>query len=772
MIRRETLKKIVRYQSNIGTLTNGFSGFRVDIAVRSAALFAAGMCITTQAFAGPLVIEEVTVTAQKRNESLESVPISVSALGGDMVSNGQIQAVADLEKFVPSASIGRSEGQNRMFLRGVGFTVLALGSDASVAFHSDGVIMSRPSVQLSAFYDIERIEVLRGPQGSLYGRNATAGSVNVITRGPTENFEAHVAVSFGNYEEIVVEGAISGPLGETGILSRLAFKKFDRNEGYGKNIVLDKDMDDADTLSLRWKTLFPISEDAEFLLNVDYHREDDNNYAAYTKEGIAPFGLVGEIFGGSHTGEPFKSAVSTVPINDREFWGVSGTFDWALGDQWSVKSITGYRESDRTNSFDVGGSNGLSAASLVFRTEMQHQFTQELQLSFTSDRLTALFGACWHEESVEGGAFLDLDELCPDCVSLEQGEVDIKALGLFAQLNYSISDNLNLTVGLRYSDEERDTTGHFGQFKAPAPEPVALPLAGQFGPVFCAADRTPFLFFGNFCQLTLPSGAKDDWQALTPEVKLDYTFEDGTMVFASVAKGFKSGLVSIGSANPPVDPEFVKSYEIGLKTRLLDDRMRLDVTGFYYDYTDLQLGVIRGPSVVTENAGEATIKGVEFELHALLTEELTLNASGAWIDAKYDRYSSSDPIHQGSPEVDLSGNQLSNSPKYSFNLGFVYERVLESGAAIELSAQAAWKDEIFFDSFNRDNLKSDPYVLVDTYIAYTTADEHWRIGLYGRNLFDKTVPVTGSIGAGFMGLPVNHRYNDPRTYGIRIKYQY
>jgi iron complex outermembrane recepter protein len=752
-----------------------------------AALLTAAVSLATQSAhaQSSLMLEEVVVTAQKRAQSLEDVPIAVSAVDGGLVDSGIVTMVADLDKLVPAARVTRSEGQNRMFLRGVGFTVLSLGGDGSVAFHTDGVIMSRPSVQLSAFYDVERIEVLRGPQGTLYGRNATAGSVNIITRGPTEEFEARASASYGNYDDYTLEGAISGPLSDR-VQSRLAFKKLTRNEGYGQNIVTGDDIDDADTLSVRWKTLFMPSDTVDVTLSLDYHEEDDNNYAAYTRGGLVPgIELTGVLEGGQHTGTPFRSATASPPVNDREFWGSALTIDWDVADDWTFKSITGYRESERENSFDIGGSNGLVNATNVFRSEDQDQFTQEFQLTYSTDSLTALFGVYYHDETIIGGGFLDIAEYTPTGVFHEEGGVDIEALGIFGQVNFDITDALNLTLGLRYSDEERDTTGHFGRFRTVLPEGAVIgfaaavgipgPVPGEAyaaGPFHCDAERrTDIPEQPTFCNLTQLTGDKDEWDAWTPEAKLAYTFESGTMVYASASRGFKSGLVLVGSDNPPVDPEFLDAYEIGMKTRLWDERVRLDLTGFYYDYEDLQVGVVQGPSVVTENAGEAEVKGIEFELHALLSESLTLNMSGAWVDSEYTEYTTADPELGGAP-ADLSGNQLSNSPEYSFNIGLTYDHQLGNGAAIGARLAAAWKDEIFFDSFNRPELKSDSYTIVDADVSYTTTDEKWLLGLYGRNLGDEDVPVSGSIGSGFFGFPVNQRYTVPRTYGVRVQYTF
>lgn len=701
-------------------------------------------------------LADIVVTATRSAESLSRVPASISAVSEDALGAGGIKDVASLSSAIPNLSVGDQFGVNRIFIRGIGMTSIDLGADGGVAFLQDGAQIARPAAQLSGFYDLERVEVLRGPQGTLYGRGATAGAINLITKRPTAELDGYARASYGNYNAVTFEGAAGGAISGDTVMARIA-GKYDRRDGFGKNQFTGKDIDDRDAYAFRGSLLAKAGEDVEILLSGEYFHENDSNYAFhYFGPTVAPENLLGSILGGQSlitvaqaAGKKpnFRDIYSDQePLNRRHGYSFTGTIDWTPGD-WDVKSITAYRKFVRFNRDDLDASNANMFGQNNY-DEDSKTFSQEFVATYKSDKYDLLFGAMYFNESLYGSVRVPLTNLAVllkiagqvppetpdnafDGLNYQQlGTVDINALGFYAQASYAVTDQLKLTAGGRFSHEKRKGDGTF-----------------------------------DFLSSVSTDKAKS-WNAFTPTISLNYQATDNTLIYATVTRGFKSGVINIGSRNDVINPEYVWSYEVGLKTSTADNKLQANLAGFYMDYTDLQVGFVDSSSVVTTvNAASARNYGLEAELRARPTPGLTLELFGTYLNAKYRKFTSGD-YRQGFAQVDLAGNRLSNAPEFSFRAGADYDLPVNLPGKLNLRGDVNWQGRVYFTEFNNADATQKGYALINAGLRYTSENGAWSVDLWGRNLADKLVYTNNIITAPLFSSVRVGSVAPPRTYGI------
>ncbi len=694
-------------------------------------------------------LQDIVVTATRSSQSLSKIAASVTAISADQLGAGGIKDIGSLASAVPNLSVGDQFGVNRTFIRGIGLTSIDLGADGAVAFLEDGVLIPRPAAQLSGFYDIERVEVLRGPQGTLYGRGATAGAINLITRKPTENTEGYARASYGNYNALTLEGGVGGALVADKILVRIS-GKYDRHDGYGKNQFTGQDVDNRNAWAIRGSVLLKASEDLDLLVSAEHFNEDDNNYAFhYFGPTVKPENALGSILGGDTI--VTRAARLGIPVNYRDIYSdqeatnrrhgtsVTGTIEWRPGD-WNIKSITGYRDFTRFNRDDLDASNVWMFGQNNY-DEKSRSFSQEVVATRKSDKLDLLFGASYFHETLDGSVRVPLVNLGilfglpADFFNsqnyLQTGTVTINAYGAYAQGTYAVTDKLKVTAGARYSYEKRQGVGSF-----------------------------QFLGF-------VPTDKEKGWGAVTPTFSINYQADDATLLYASVTRGFKSGVINVGSQNAVINPEYAWGYEAGIKTSALDGRLAGSLAAFYIDYTNLQVGFVGADSVVTTvNAASARNYGVELELRARPAPNWNINLFGTYLNAKYKDFITGD-YRQGFALVNLKGNRLSNAPEFSLRAGTDYDIPI-GDAKLNLRADVNWQDRVYFTEFNNADATQAPYATVNAGIKYTAAGGGWSIDVWGRNLTDKfivsnniiTAPLYNSIRVGSLA--------PPRTYGVTL----
>ncbi|NNM00540.1 MAG: TonB-dependent receptor, partial [Gammaproteobacteria bacterium] len=707
-----------------------------------AAMVATGIS-TTQA----AVLEEVVVTATKTEESLQDVNLAVTPVSGNVLEERQIDTVEDLQAIVPALSAGNDFAFAKIFIRGVGLNSSFAGVDPSVALHVDGAVVGLSYAQLGTFFDLERVEVLRGPQGTLYGRNATGGAVNLVTRKPSDEFEGYARFTAGNYDLIRTEGAISGPLLDNRVLGRVAVKTTDR-DGYGINEFTGNDVDDANKKSIRGQLQFNFNEDVDLLLSAEWHDEDDSalglkspvEKAVFVDPGFAPAPGTG----GFAQGDPRNINSELDNINERDSWAVTGTLNWRLTDNWRVQSITNWRESTVRLGQDIDWSSNVNNQWQDNRTTSE-QFSQELQLHYDSDRLRGLLAFFYYDEDFTNrnqigfgpgfGAFPNVNFTA---------DVNIESIAVFGNVSWDITDSITLNFGGRYTDEERGGN-----------------------------TRRDILFFNILNAFQ----DEDSFDNFKPSVGIEWRPNDDMLTYFTYSEGFKGGAFQGGQITPILEPEEIDNYEIGFKGTFLDSRLQLNVAAFYYEVTNMQLdrtieeppgsGTLIG---IFDNAAEAEGKGFEIESRFAVTENFSLDANLAYLDTEFTDYTSDNPLTFAREIIDLSGNSLRQAPEWTAFVRGEYDFMLGNGGALTFGAQASYKSEQFYTEFNDAITSQDDYTLVDLNLRYTAPNERLTVNLWGRNVTDELVRSTGYDNA--LGRTITYTYLPPATYGVTIGYDF
>ncbi|HLF32174.1 MAG TPA: TonB-dependent receptor [Xanthomonadales bacterium] len=684
-------------------------------------------------------LEEVIVTASKVGAaSLQSTPISITALTSDDIERSLIANQRDLTQFVPNLFITENTTLAQVFIRGVGTNAVFAGADPSSTIHLDGVYVGRPAATFSNFLDVERVEVLRGPQGTLYGRNSAGGTINIISRKPGDEVESKFQANIGNESLLQLEGYISGPLSES--LSGSFSASHSAHDGYREMILPTAqvdEIDDEDTQSFRGQLRFLTGEDTEILLRADYSQWDQT-VLGYDKVLVFPSltPTVNSVFG------DFKRLPDDGPsIYDREDWGSSLEINTGLSEHWSLKSLTAYRENDMYLQADT---DNTDLPILITTIDDQSQtFSQEFNLTANFERLSLLVGAFYYDENNDSNLFLQF--LVPGTSPNYFPNVKIESWAAFGQATYSLTDRLNLIVGGRYIDEQKTFNQDF---------------------------RVNLLATGNPIVGPITFTSVLDGDDVTPKFGLDYQLTEEVMAYGSVTKGYKSGGFNFNMTNPTLPdgsqrafgPEEIWAYEIGAKGEYLNNTLRLNAAAFIYDYTDLQVQsfIVAGVIDIT-NAADAEIKGVELEILARPTPRLELSAALAYLDATYSSFRQAQIT--GGGFIDATGNNLNSAPESSASLAAQYVFPLSSGGQIYLRGEYNWQDQVFFTADNNDIETQDSFGLVNASLGYETANGSWRVVLWGKNLSDEEY-VTGT--AGFPPGGRSGRPGLPLTFGLRF----
>jgi len=694
-------------------------------------------------------LQEIVVTAQKRSESLQKVPVAVSAYSGDALTRRQVVDLADLSRIAPGIFVGNQYGTNRLFIRGIGLTSIAVGADPSSAFHVDGVYVGRPSEQSSSFFDVERVEVVRGPQGTLYGRNATGGSVNVITNKPTTTLSGYANLGYGNYNRIQAEGAVSGPLtSDDSLLARVAIQVINR-DGYGKNYYKPdpknnqpaQDIDDENRVSLRAALEYRASDALRFSLIGEYSRERDHDYANHGFGAYPGYTLEGVLDGYQAITNSRDIISSASEANRRTGYALTGLVNFDLSDHWKFRSISGYRKWNRFNDPDIESTSAPVHGAYYHETSEQE--SQEFQLNYESQKLKGIVGLFYYHEKVGNDTYLDFSpqNFCtqaapcyfPNVTYRELGTSDVDAYAAFSQVSYAIFPTVRLTGGIRYSDERRTNVGSY-----------QAPLAPL-----------------------VPLNQAKSWHSVTPKAGIDVDLAKGVLLYGSYTKGFKSGTFNIGQDNPPIDPEHVDAYEAGLKFTGLDRRLELNLAAFLYNYTNLQVNKVIAIRTLTVNAASAKDKGIEASGRFQVNNNLTINGDVTYVDAKFQDFKSTNPIFPSAGEQDLRDYRLPGSYKLGINLGGEQRFDLSPGQ-ISVRLDASYRSKVYFTEFNQDALSQKGVVKEDASIRYTTENGLWSATLWVKNLSNKMVASAKTLSIQLWGYPITGAYEPPRTFGITL----
>ena len=700
------------------------------------------------------LLDEIIVTAQKRAESLQDVPIAISAFDSEMLRGAGIERLEDIGMRTPGLTMGRFNAvQPQIFIRGIGSTDQSASGDSSVGVFIDGVYLGRAGTVDLDFVDLERVEVLRGPQGTLYGKNVVGGAINLVTQRPTDVFDARFEATAGNFDRRRLRGLVTGPLTET--LSGKLTASWSERDGYARSATSGNKLSDEDDLTLRGALLFQPREDMDFLLAVDWSR---NRLAGNNRECLGeqfvffPWFAPGSPFAASPCSpDPFLNEKTVDGFQDRDVWGVSGTLTWetSLGE---LSSISAFRNGEYDISEDFSGSD----APLVVRnaTDQIDQFSQEFRLADqTADgRLTWLVGAYAYRadiERLENNDFSGNDAPLglPPGLSFDTfyfQENRTTSYALFSQATWALTSVVNLTAGARYTYEKKRSAIRGAGF-----DPTASFLAAPYD-----VRNT------------------ETWNAFTPKLTLDWRPAEALMLYASIADGFKSGGFNgtapdqIG-ARTPFDQEEARQYELGVKSELFDRRLRANLTGFFIDYEDLQVfQLVDGARLIVDNAADATSRGLEVELLGQVTSGISLFGSYAYLDTEYKDF-----INEAG--IDFSGNRLTRSPRHSYNVGASFRGQLAPQLGIVLRSEYTYRGRVFFDPGNFALVGDESLGLLDARATLEFQAHNVDVSLWGRNLTDE-VHVTQAIdGRGPFNLSQNAAgvIGEPRMYGLTLTWR-
>ena len=672
---------------------------------------------------------DIVVTASKTGATLlQDTPFAVTAFNAEMLERTGVKDVRDLAAVTPNLLVTQNASFSQIYIRGIGSNNVFGGSDPSSTIHLDGVYLARPASYLTNFLDVERIEVLRGPQGTLYGRNSVGGTINVISRKPGNEFVGRIQATYGNYNFARAEGYVSGPLVEDKLAASISFIG-SRRDGYLKNIVPGVgDADNERTIGGRGQLRFTPSAPLEIILRADYVHSDDA-LAGYVKL----LQTTTDPLANSTLGDYRKIAVNIRPASNRRQWGTAGEVNYDVADGLQLKSLTAYRANRLTQVGDTDGTalNGRRTDQF----EDQHQFSQEVNLTGKAGALTYILGAYYFNEHILVDS--SVTTYATNVRANFNPTINTDAIAGFAQGSFAVTEQITLTAGIRYTSEKKK----FDQI------------------------ATNFSLVTGLPNATYPRtySTENTYKAWTPKFGIELRPTDGLLIYASATKGFKSGGFNFSSANAAqgFDPEMLWSYEAGAKLDLLDRLLRLNATVFRYDYSDLQVQSFLSPGVVDiTNASDAKVKGAEFEAQLRPASWLKLGGNLAYLNARYKNYTSA--LLPGNIPYDASGNRLNLAPKWSYSVFAEADTAIGAGSGF-IRGEYNYRTRQFFTASNS-GLDTQPgYGLLNASIGYTFPGENFELLAFARNLTDREyVTSTASFASGIVG-----RVGEPRTYGIR-----
>lgn len=669
-------------------------------------------------------IQEVIVTAQKRTESASRTPLALTAITAKDLDERGVTGAADLTNVVPNVQIGTADGGNtNIYIRGIGSNNTTEGGDPAAAFHLDGVYLGRPDEARVAFFDIDRVEVLRGPQGTLYGRNATAGAVNVITGKPEDTLAGKLSFEFGDYDLRRMDGMINVPVNDM-----LALRVAVMGEHHENYIHTASPNNNQDTTGARLHALFKYSKDGNILVTLDQSKINGPDNAGV----VLP--LQGE------HGDAGRTDLSTLnAAGNANYYGARLEWNQSLGFA-TLTYLGAHRHRDVASSSSELGQFGNSFS---FTNGNAEQTSHELRLSSNeTGPWKWVAGAYAYDESQDDYASFSNGVLTSTVPNYES-----RSRALFGQATYALAPSLRITAGLRTTRDTKSTFGEVSTFTL-------------FGPTQYATTDT-----------------ERSWRHTDGKLGIDYDLSPGSMLYANVATGYKAGGFNTASAagNSPVspyNPEKLTSVEGGLKTKVFGNTGQLNIALFHYGYKDLQVNTIVSVGggaglVLVNNAATATVNGLEGDLKVRVSPAGTVDASFAYTDAKYDEfkncvYEPDNSLH------DCSGNALRNAPKLTLALGYEHRIPLADGN-LTLRADTRFSSKYFNDDTNSDLFRQGSYTRSGISARYDTADYKYYVSAYVRNLEDRNVmasryPAVVGESRGYIA--------PPRTVGMTLGTQF
>jgi iron complex outermembrane receptor protein len=690
-----------------------------------------------------LVLEEVIVTAQKRAQSIQDVPISITAFSGDFLQENGIETLKDVSLMTPNFSsfTGAQTSNNRIIIRGIG----AAGNNAvepSVGVFIDSVYYPRPGSVVGLLVDIQSFEVLRGPQGTLFGRNTVAGALNITTHNPVQETEGMIELGLGDYDLYEVGGMFNGALSDS-VAGRIAFKYADR-DGYGENAYDGEDFGARDDLVVRGKVLFDFSERLSLLVTADYSEINAGGSAVevLNSSSTPEFeATTTALYGSSPTTKDsydWKINQSHRDELEDEQQGLSFDFNYDFGNGLALRSITAVREWDATNA-----NQDISVPAIIFPAITQYEtetLSQEIHLmSPGGETVDWLAGLYYYEEDYDINEVRDAGEdFCFPTISENFGEAlgglclagqqegailttfsqELESIAVFGQATWNINDSWNTTLGLRWTEDQKD-----GDFS----DQVFNPVVGFF-----RAEETIL-------------GMERDDSKTTGFANVNWYVTEDIMLFATWSTGYKSGGFNSQGGRAPLgeegrifDPEETTNYELGVKSTLLNGSMKANVTLFRTDLDDFQDRLFDGLSFVVLNAGELRQQGVEADINWTPIEPLRIVAGVGYLDSEYLEFEGAPPLPGGELQ-DLTGERRNFSPEWQTSVAADWTQAMANGLEWYVGGSWSWVDEHNAGTSSNNNPQSeqDSYSLLNARVGLRSASGNWDVTLFGENLTDE-----------------------------------
>lgn len=708
------------------------------------------------------VSDDIVVTAQRRSQNIQEVPIAITAISGETLeATGVGRTAGEIVRFVPNASAATldNHGFPRWFLRGIGTGEPSLNNVTPIGIYQDDVYLGSAFMTGGPLFDLERVEVLPGPQGTLWGKNSPGGAIHFVSRKPTFNNAGFLDASLGNYSDRRIQGAVNQVLSD----GKFAVRLSGSSEGadlYARNLAKGtrgKLSDDA----VRLLALGKLTDDLEALGNVHYRRFKQNDMTSYVN-----FGQPGQVdsYGNPYITFPNRIYNFNAPANtSREQYGASLTLNWSRGD-YALTSITAYERAEETSTSDTDlVPQEVTRGYAANRIE---QISQEIRLaSPRQDRFNWIAGAHYFHQIIDAtsaGASLNIPTLYPGTTpqynDVVWGQTN-ESFAVFASATYQFTDRLSLTAGARWTWEEKAL--NTVRRRSAGAVRFANPQA-WWDPAFFSGVLNPTVHFSD----------TKDWSAVTWDISPEYSLTDHARVYLRVARGFRGGgfiaapTTQAGAGG--FDPEYITAFEGGLKSEWLGGRLTFNAAAFYYDYKDIQINIYKydpllGQAVSRmQNAADATVYGAEFQSSAVIGDRLRVRASVGLLHTEYKNY-------RDAAGNDYSGNEFARAPDFTGILAADYTVPLGDHDLV-LSGDLNGRTKFIFSATDADNpAQQHPgYVLANLRAAYQLTDQV-RVTGYVDNVFDKaywqaTSPISPTA--------VGRALGAPRTYGVAVNYKW
>jgi iron complex outermembrane receptor protein len=736
---------------------------QTSLAAATLAIIAAPPAVLAQSAGGDAdgasAIEEIIVTAQRREQLLQEVPMAISAFSGADLEALQADNLDSLQGAVPNLNLVQGRGSNssvNAFIRGVGQPDALQSFDPAVGVYLDDVYMSRIQGALFKLYDIERVEVLRGPQGTLYGKNTPGGAIRLITKTPGDEFEAQVGVLAGDYGRQQARARISGPVTDNFAAGFSVL--YDTRDGFVTDPLDGREYNDEDTMVARIKGSWDVSDDVNVTFSGDYSKEDvrltlgRSEVLLYSLNYSADFSEISIVpRSPAPTGEwDFRTSTSMTDRSKQQTdqWGGNATISWSISNSTKLKSITAYRDL-KTDSFIDIDATTLELGDVLVALD-QDQFSQEFQLlGNNGENVNWVLGAYYLKENVPSHQeayaddFLQYVGLPISFLRTIDDDLETTSYAVFGQVDWAFAEKWNLGLGVRWTQEEKDyfrTTSTFSD------------LLGVADPAFEFSDS-------------------DDWSDWTPTVTLDYEMSAAVKLYGRVAQGFKSGGFN-GRANSAADvstfdPETVWTTEVGAKTTLAGGKLRANYAVFVSKYDDFQARVSVGDGIDFRfpvlNAAELDIKGAEVEITWLPIDPLALSTQIGYLDSEYGSggFTGSDGVE----------DEPAFSPEWTARFAATWTQNFANGSDLMFSAAANYRDAMWLSVENTAALTEDDYWLTDAMVSWLSSGGHWTISGGVKNITDEVYRVEGQEFRSVGGIQTAY-YGNPRTYTVGFDYSF